>query len=67
MGGFLMNVIVHYPKDMADIEELKNRVASVHIEAVDGYLNRQNYPVEQKMELIESLKNSIDKQSGQTT
>lgn len=62
-----MNVIVHYPKDMADIEELKNRVASVHIEAVDGYLNRQNYPVEQKMELIESLKNSIDKQSGQTT
>lgn len=60
-----MNVIVHYPKDMANIEELKNRVASVHIEAVDGYLNRQNYPVEQKMELIESLKNAIDKQSGQ--
>jgi len=62
-----MNVIVHYPNDMADIEELKNRVASVHIEAVDSYLNRQNYPVEQKMELIESLKNSIDKQSGQIT
>lgn len=62
-----MNVTVHYPNDMADIEELKNRVASVHIEAVDSYLNRQNYPVEQKMELIESLKNSIDKQSGQIT
>ena len=62
-----MNVIVHYPNDMADIEELKNRVSSVHIEAVDSYLNRQNYPVEQKMELIESLKNSIDKQSGQIT
>ena len=62
-----MNMIVHYPKDMANIEELKNRVASVHIEAVDGYLNRQNYPVEQKMELIESLKNAIDKQSGQIT
>ena len=62
-----MNVIVHYPNDMADIEELKNRVASVHIEAVNNYLNRQNYPVEQKMELIESLKNSIDKQSGQIT
>ena len=62
-----MNVIVHYPNDMADIEELKNRVASVHIEAVGSYLNRQNYPMEQKMELIESLKNSIDKQSGQIT
>jgi len=62
-----MNVIVHYPKDMADIEQLKKRVASVHIEAVDGYLNRQNCPVEQKMELIESLKNAIDKQSGQIT
>lgn len=60
-----MNVIVHYPKDMADIEELKTRVSSVHIEAVDSYLNRQNYPVEQKIELIESLKNAIDKQSGQ--
>ena len=62
-----MNVIVHYPNDMADIEELKNRVASVHIEAVNNYLNRQNYPMERKMELIESLKNSIDKQSGQIT
>ena len=62
-----MNVIVHYPKDMADIEQLKNRVASVHIEAVDGYLNRQNCPVEQKIELIESLKNAIYKQSGQIT
>ena len=62
-----MNVIMHYPKDMADIEELKNRVASVHIETVGSYLNRQNYPVEQKMELIESLKNAIEKQSGQIT
>ena len=62
-----MNVIMHYPKDMSDIEELKKRVASVHIEAVNNYLNRQNYPMERKMELIESLKNSIDKQSGQIT
>lgn len=50
-----MNVIMHYPTDMVDIEELKNRVASVHIEAVNNYLNRQNYPVEQKIELIESM------------
>lgn len=62
-----MNVIMHYPTDMVDIEELKNRVASVHIEAVNNYLNRQNYPVEQKMELIESVRNIIDKQSGQIT
>lgn len=62
-----MNVIMHYPTDMVDIEELKNRVASVHIEAVNNYLNRQNYPVEQKIELIEFLKNTIDKRSGQIT
>lgn len=62
-----MNVIMHYPTDMVDIEELKNRVASVHIEAVNNYLNRQNYPVEQKMELIESVRNIIDKRSGQIT
>ena len=62
-----MNVIMHYPTDMDDIEELKNRVASVHIEAVNNYLNRQNYPVEQKIELIESVRNIIDKQSGQIT
>mgnify|MGYP001147566864 FL=1 len=60
-----MNVIMHYPMDLVDIEELKNRVASVHIEAVNNYLNRQNYPVEQKMELIESVRNIIDKVSGQ--
>ena len=40
-----MNVIMHYPTDLVDIEELKNRVASVHIEAVNNYLNCQNYPV----------------------
>ncbi|HBL82991.1 MAG TPA: hypothetical protein DD391_10485 [Clostridiales bacterium] len=62
-----MNVIMHYPTDMDDIEELKNRVTSVHIEAVNNYLNRQNYPVEQKIELIESVRNIIDKRSGQTT
>ena len=62
-----MNVIMHYPTDMVDIEELKNRVASVHIEAVNNYLNRQNYPVEQKIEQIEFLKNTIDKRSGQIT
>ena len=62
-----MNVIMHYPTDLVDIEELKNRVASVHIEAVNNYLNRQNYPVEQKIELIEFLKNTIDKRSGQIT
>jgi hypothetical protein len=67
MGGFRMNVIMHYPTDMDDIEELKNRVTSVHIEAVNNYLNRQNYPVEQKIELIESVRNIIDKRSGQTT
>ncbi|WP_249311427.1 hypothetical protein [Congzhengia minquanensis] len=62
-----MNVIMHYPTDLVDIEELKNRVASVHIEAVNNYLNCQNYPVEQKMELIESVRNIIDKRSGQIT
>lgn len=62
-----MNVIMHYPTDMVDIEELKKRVASVHIEAVNNYLNRQNYPVEQKIELIESVRNTIDKRSGQIT
>ena len=62
-----MNVIMHYPTDLVDIEELKNRVASVHIDAVNNYLNCQNYPVEQKMELIESVRNIIDKRSGQIT
>lgn len=55
-----MNVIMHYPTDMVHIEELKNRVASVHIEAVNNYLNRQNYPVEQKTELIGALQKRID-------
>ena len=58
-----MNVIMHYPTDTNDIEELKNRVTSVHALAVKNYLMRMTCPLEQKMKLVQSIQDTI--RSGQ--
>jgi len=49
-----MNIVLHSPADMA---ELKKRTASVHAEAVAGYISRLNCPKEQKLRLIEAVQN----------
>lgn len=53
-----MNVIMHYPTDPNDIEELKSRVTSVHVEAVKNYLMRMNCPLEQKMKLVQAIQDN---------
>ena len=53
-----MNVIMHYPTDPNDIEELKNRVTSVHALAVKNYLMRMSCPLEQKMNLVQAIQDN---------
>ena len=53
-----MNVIMHYPTDIVDIEELKNRVTTVHVEAVKNYLMCLNCPLEEKMKLVQSIQDN---------
>ena len=52
-----MNIIVHYPKSAEATEELKRRVATVHIEAVTTRINSLSCPKSQKLALVENLKN----------
>lgn len=51
-----MNVIIHYPKTKQGIEELERKVASVHVEAVRNYIKQLPCPKEQKLELLESIR-----------
>lgn len=50
-----MNIIVHYPKGIENINELKNRVAKVHAEAVSTYIKKLTCPKNQKTEIINDL------------
>ena len=54
-----MNIVVHYPKTEEAAEELKRRVATVHIEAVTAHINSLSCPKSQKLELIENLKKNL--------
>ena len=55
-----MNVIIHYPKTKQGIEELERKVASVHVEAVRNYIKQLPCPKEQKLELLESIREGQD-------
>lgn len=51
-----MNIIIHYPKSVENIDELKKRVSKVHAEAIASYISTLNYPLFQKLILLEKLK-----------
>lgn len=53
----LLNVIVHYPTAEKDIIELQKMVSAIHIEAVTSYLQKLNCPKEQKLKMVNELKN----------
>ena len=46
-----VNVIVHYPKTEAGVRELEQRVAAVHVDAAQAYIERLTCPAEQKIAL----------------
>ncbi|NLT15681.1 MAG: hypothetical protein GXY05_15245 [Clostridiales bacterium] len=53
-----MNVTVHYPKNADDMRILQKRIATVHAQAVIGYIQKLPCPREQKMDLIKKLEQS---------
>lgn len=53
---YFMNIIIHYPKSVENIDELKKRVSKVHAEAIASYISTLNYPLFQKLILLEKLK-----------
>lgn len=50
-----MNIIVHYPKDEQAIKALQKKVADVHAEAVDSYIDKLTCPKVQKIALLDAL------------
>ena len=54
-----MNVIVHYPQKAENVHALQVRVATVHAQAIIRYLEKLTCPKEQKIQLIEEIKESL--------
>lgn len=54
-----MNIIVHYPKDEQAVKALQKKVADVHAEAVDSYIDKLTCPKEQKIMLLDALIDTV--------
>ena len=51
-----MNVIVYYPKSSNELKDLQKKVAAVHADAVIQYIQKQPCHKEQKLEMVNKLK-----------
>lgn len=50
-----INLIVHYPTTEEGWRELKQRVASVHADAVINSISKLNCPIRQKIKLLDAI------------
>lgn len=55
-----VKVIMHYPQTEQGRRELKKKIASVHTEAVVQYLTKLPYPKEQKLALLQAIRDDLD-------
>lgn len=46
-----VKIIVHYPKTETGLRELEQRVAAVHADAAQAYIDKLTCPAEQKIAL----------------
>lgn len=60
-----VNVIVYYPKTEEGREYLARRVAEVHANAVIRRLKSLNCPTRQKLELLDAVVNTVQKNQEQ--
>lgn len=60
-----VNVIVYYPKTEEGREDLARRVAEVHANAVIRRLKSLNCPTRQKLELLDAVVNTVQKNQEQ--
>lgn len=51
-----MKIIVHYPNSEEELSELGKKTADLHIEAITSYLDKLFCPKEQKIQIINKLK-----------
>ena len=60
-GGRLhpMNIIIHFPTAPSDINALKNKIATVHADAVNSYIQNLTCPKEQKLVLVKAIQNAL--------
>lgn len=52
-----MEMIVHYPSTEKELIALNDRVATLHAEYIYSYLGKENFSKEEKIQIIENLKN----------
>lgn len=52
-----MEVFMHYPEAEEDKQALRQKVSEVQAGAVAKYILRLTCPLEQKMELVQSIQN----------
>lgn len=53
-----IRMIVHYPQTQEGRQELARRAAEVHADAVVRRINKLNCPAEQKIELLQAVRNT---------
>ena len=54
-----MNIVVHPPVGEENVLSLKKRVAEVHANAVARYLAKLDCPKEQKIQLLQKIKEEV--------
>ena len=54
-GGKRIDIIVYYPGNQEDMNELAKRVSSIHVDAVMSCVRRLKCPHKQKMSLLDSV------------
>lgn len=54
-----MEVFVHYPEAKKDKQALRQKVSEVQAEAVIKYISKLTCPLEQKMNLLQSIQDTI--------
>lgn len=54
-----MEVFMHYPEAEEDKQVLRQKVSEVQAEAVIKYISKLTCPLEQKMELVQSIQDTI--------
>ncbi|HEX2944566.1 MAG TPA: hypothetical protein VHT96_01265 [Clostridia bacterium] len=64
-GDGTTNIIVYYPKSESGKQELAKRVATVHAQSVVEYIKKLSCPLEQKVKLIEAIKQIHKNSAGE--
>ena len=54
--GFYIEIILHLPGTESGLQMLQNTVAEIHAKEVLNYLNRQSFPLCQKLAVLDAVK-----------